>query len=403
MWIPSCTRHFMQLVAKSARNARGERERYLVDNDDNTGMFAESADEPNGGKGYGLGSRTFDGGREISRGRNRRARGGRNNRPKPPIVFHPEYSIPWPEGHRFAMWKFQDLAEVLLEEGIVESPQEFVQPDMPPDEWILEVHERNYYFNFVDGTLDEAMLRRTGFAQRPDHNELVRRTKLEVAGTVLTAKLAMENGMALHVGGGTHHAHSDWGAGYTCLNDLAVAARYAQSYMAAEKVLILDCDVHQGDGTAEIFRTDPSVFTFSMHCDKNFPFGFNVAGLSYLGNDASDLDIGLPIGCDDCMYMEELQAHLPRVLNEFDPDLILYIGGVDVWEGDALGKLNVTEKGIYERDYYVSRLALERGVPIACVIGGGYDQNRKRLARRHSLVHRAAIHAWNNDNELLRA
>ncbi|GAB5358135.1 hypothetical protein AAMO2058_000432800 [Amorphochlora amoebiformis] len=128
----------------------------------------------------------------------------------PPIVFHANYSIPWPEKHRFAMWKFRDLADNLISSGIVASENDFIQPDMPPDEWMLSVHCSEYYKAFVQGTLDDAMMRRTGFSQRPDHDSLVRRTKLEVAGTVLTARLALMHGIALHIGGGTHHAHTNW-------------------------------------------------------------------------------------------------------------------------------------------------------------------------------------------------
>jgi len=312
----------------------------------------------------------------------------------PPIIYHPEYSIPWPERHRFAMWKFEDLAEFLIEHRIVRSFDDFVEPEYPPDEWMLLVHGKKYYQEFITGTLDPDLMRRTGFSQRPNHQELVKRTKLEVAGTVLSARLALKHGLSLHVGGGTHHAHKDWGAGYTCINDLAVAARLMQKENLAERVLIVDCDVHQGDGTAEIFKEDQSVYTFSMHCAQNFPFGFNVKSLSYLGQDRSDLDIGLPQGCKDDEYMEELTTHLPRVIQEVKPDLILYIGGIDVWEGDALGKLSITEDGIFERDRFVVDLALQSGIPISCMIGGGYDQNRKRLAKRHSIVHRAAIEVW---------
>eukprot|EP00471_Norrisiella_sphaerica_P000359 CAMPEP_0184487728 /NCGR_PEP_ID=MMETSP0113_2-20130426/10301_1 /TAXON_ID=91329 /ORGANISM="Norrisiella sphaerica, Strain BC52" /LENGTH=311 /DNA_ID=CAMNT_0026870123 /DNA_START=260 /DNA_END=1196 /DNA_ORIENTATION=+ len=287
-----------------------------------------------------------------------------------------------------------DLANVMQDYGYVTSGGDFVRPEVPPDEWILLVHGEEYYYNFVNGTLDSELMRRTGFAQRPDHQQLVYRTKLEVGGTVSCARLAIMNRMALHLGGGTHHAHRNWGAGYTCINDLAVAARVMQKEGLAERVLVVDCDVHQGDGTAEIFNRDPSVFTFSMHCSQNFPFGFNVKSLSHLGHDKSDMDIGLPIGCKDAEYMEQLQLNLPRVISEFKPDLILYIGGVDVWEGDALGKLNITEDCIFDRDRYVIDLAMTNGIPIACTIGGGYDSNRKRLAARHSLVHQAAIDTW---------
>jgi len=319
--------------------------------------------------------------------------------PRPPIIFHPEYSIPWPEKHRFAMWKFKGLADIMVKEGYVQSQNDFHVPELPPDEWFLSVHDASYYREFVDGTLAPELMRRTGFSNCPDHQELVKRTKLEVAGSVLAARLAIEHGLALHLGGGTHHAHSNWGAGYTCLNDLAVAARRMQIEGLANKVLIVDLDVHQGDGTAEIFTDDSSVYTLSMHCSKNFPFGFTAKSLQHLGHDKSDLDIGLDIGTTDAEYMAQLKENLPRVIDEFQPDLLLYIGGVDVWEGDALGKLQITEDGIFERDHYVVESALKANIPTACVIGGGYDQNREALSQRHSLVFRAALQAWDELSE----
>lgn len=191
--------------------------------------------------------------------------------------------------------------------------------------------------------------------------------------------------MALHCAGGTHHAHRAYGSGYTCFNDAAVAARVMQREGLAKRVLIVDVDVHQGDGTAEIFSNDPSVFTLSLHCETNFPFGFSNI-LDYLGNDISDLDVPLPPNTNDDEYMHALRTSLPKVLDEFRPCLVVYNGGIDVFAGDALGKLNVTEAGIAARDRYALSECVRRGVAVATVIGGGYDRNREALAARHGIV-----------------
>ena len=236
----------------------------------------------------------------------------------------------------------------------------------------------------MDGTLGEQAERRIGFGAEMRTDGLKLRTRLECSGTVLTTELALKNGLAANLAGGTHHAHAGFGSGFTILNDLAVATAWARTHTPVERVLIVDLDVHQGDGTAAIFADEPDVFTFSMHCGANFPFR----------KTASDLDVDVERGTGDSAYLALLADALPRLLEEHRPQLVLYDAGVDVFERDQLGYLEVTHAGIWRRDSYVIDTCVAAGVPIACVIGGGYDRDARALARRHGLVHRAAARVW---------
>lgn len=312
----------------------------------------------------------------------------------PPFVYHPAYSAPnWPSNHTFAMWKFKDAAVSLVKNAVVKSADDFFRPDDPPDELFLRAHDPRYYRNFINDELDPVLKRRIGFIQRPNHGDLVRRTRLECAGTLLAARLALKYGVAANLGGGTHHAHHSWGSGYTILNDLAVTA-LALRTEGLKRVAVVDLDVHQGDGTAEILAGDSGCFTFSMHCEDNFPLKFHAP---HLGNDRSDLDVGMPTGTDDQTYMEVLKQHLgPAVLDGFKPSLVLYDAGIDPYEGDRLGKLSLSEHGLYRRDFFVITECIRRGIPVACVIGGGYDKDRAALAKRHTIVHHAARDAWHS-------
>jgi len=310
----------------------------------------------------------------------------------PPTVWHEAYSPPWPPSHRFPMCKFRNLADQLVRDGLHESHCSFLKPEEPPTEWLLLAHDEEYYRNFVDDTLDRTMWRRIGFSQRPDHVALVRRTCLEVAGTVLAARNALAWGLACHTAGGTHHAHRSWGSGYTVFNDLAIAAKVLLDEKVVSRILICDLDVHQGDGTAEILSAEPRAFTFSVHCKSNFPFGFKC--MTHLGHDKSDLDIGLERDTGDTCYMAALATHLPVILERHRPDLVLYDAGVDVHINDDLGNLSVSWSGLRWRDDFVLDACLSRGIPIACVAGGGYDRDAEHLAHRHAVVHHAAAAAW---------
>lgn len=298
-----------------------------------------------------------------------------------PLVHHPGYVTPLPTGYRFPMAKFGRLYRHLLAESVAVEAQ-FHAPVGPVSRHRLGlVHDPAYIDAFCDGTLEPRAVRRIGL---PWSEALVHRTRIAVAGTVLTARLALAHGLACNTAGGTHHAFSGFGAGYCIFNDLAVAARLLRREGRVRRVLIVDLDVHQGDGTAAIFASDPTVQTFSMHCEANFP----------MRKQHSDHDVALPAGTGDRAYLTHLSRALPRALDSARPDLVLYDAGVDPHANDRLGKLALTDAGLWRRDRMVLAVCARRGVPVACVIGGGYDrQNLDELTRRHALLHLAATEA----------
>lgn len=293
-----------------------------------------------------------------------------------PLVYHPQYVAPLPDGHRFPMQKFRLLRDRLLADGTA-APEQFHQPERPPLDWIETVHAPEYARAYCNGTLDPKRQRRIGLPWSP---ELAARTCVAVGGTVLTARLALARGLACNLAGGTHHAFPDFGSGFCIFNDLAIAARLLLDEGAIARVAIVDLDVHQGDGTAWIFRDEPAAFTFSMHCQENFP----------ARKQASDLDVPLPAGTDDDAYLQILARHLPEVLDRARPDLVLYDAGADVHGGDRLGKLALSDAGTFRRDLQVLSTCVAAGYPVACVIGGGYSENLDELVGRHALLHRAA-------------
>jgi acetoin utilization deacetylase AcuC-like enzyme len=297
-----------------------------------------------------------------------------------PLIYHPQYVAPLPPEHRFPMAKFKKLYEVLLSEGVAIAPQ-FHFPQPSPQDWIEFVHDPDYVSAYYEGTLDPKAQRRIGLPWSP---ELVNRTCIAVGGTILTAQLALKHGLACNTAGGTHHAFPGYGSGFCIFNDLAIAARYVQKSNLAQKILIVDLDVHQGDGTAFIFQDDPSVFTFSMHCGINFPGT----------KQQSDLDVPLPEGMEDDDYLQTLSSYLPDLLSAVKPDLVLYDAGVDPHLGDRLGKLSLTDTGLFRREMQVLITCVSLGIPIACVIGGGYADDLDALVYRHSLLHRAATNVY---------
>lgn len=297
-----------------------------------------------------------------------------------PLIYHPDYIAPLPEGHRFPMSKFRQLYELLLTDRIAK-PQQFHAPKHPPLEWIELVHTPEYVQAYCKGTLDSKAQRRIGLPWSP---ALANRTCIAVGGTILTAQLALTHGLACNTAGGTHHAFPNYGSGFCIFNDLAIAARVLQNMGLIKKVLIVDLDVHQGDGTALIFQEDQSVFTFSMHCEVNFPGT----------KQKSDLDVPLPEGMEDDAYLQTLASYLPDLLSQVKPDLVLYDAGVDIHLADRLGKLALTDTGIYRREMQVLNTCIAKGYPVACVIGGGYADDLKSLVYRHSLIHRAASETY---------
>lgn len=299
----------------------------------------------------------------------------------PPFVYHPGYVTPLPEGYRFPMAKFGRLYQYLLAQSLATGSQFHAPPGPAPRRWLQLVHETAYIDAFCSGSLEPRAMRRIGL---PWSEALVRRARIAVAGTVLTARLALAHGLACNTAGGTHHAFAGFGAGYCIFNDLAVTARLLQREGLVRRVLIVDLDVHQGDGTASIFAGDPDVYTLSVHCESNFP----------LRKQRSDHDLALPAATGDRAYLAHLERILPGVFDAARPDLVLYDAGVDPHANDRLGKLELTDAGLWRRDRTVLAACAERGVPVACVIGGGYDRHDlDELTRRHALLHLAATEA----------
>lgn len=293
-----------------------------------------------------------------------------------PLVYHPDFVSPLPPHHRFPMPKFGRVYQMLIRDGIA-TPDQFHMPELASIESLELMHDAGYVRSFVDGTIDARAMRRIGL---PWTEALVTRTRAAVGGTILTAELALLHGLACSTAGGTHHAHAGFGSGYCIFNDLAIAARSLLRRGLVRKVLIVDLDVHQGDGTAAILRNDPAVFAFSLHCGDNFPFR----------KCPGDLDIDLPAGTGDDAYLDSLRSALPELLESVKPELVLYDAGVDPHVDDRLGKLAMSSRGLYARDHYVIDSCVKLGIPVGCVIGGGYDKDIDRLARRHCLMHRAA-------------
>ncbi|XP_011480650.2 uncharacterized protein SYNPCC7002_A1628 isoform X1 [Oryzias latipes] len=298
-----------------------------------------------------------------------------------PIIHHSKYVCELPANHRFPMGKFPRVLHFLLKDQVITEKQVWV-PEIASRDLLSCVHTEDYLNKFLSGKTSEQEQRRTGF---PWSEGIVSRCRYETGGTVLAAEAALQRGLACSTAGGTHHAFPGYGSGFCLLNDLAVAAKYLKEDCPTKrKILIVDLDVHQGDGTAFIFKEEPAVFTFSVHCGKNFP----------LRKQESDLDISLEDGLEDEEYLSTVEAYLPWLLQTFRPDLVLYDAGVDPHWEDELGRLHLTDQGLYRRDLFVMKTTVNQGVPIATVIGGGYSRDMDRLALRHSIVHRAATQVW---------
>ena len=292
------------------------------------------------------------------------------------IALSPIFAHPLPEGHRFPMEKYSLLPEQLLFEGTVTESNFFI-PQPLDDELILTTHENSYLTRLKNLELSKAEIRAIGF---PLSMPLIEREICIAGGSVQAARYAKEFGIGMNVAGGTHHAFSNRGEGFCILNDLAITANYLLKYKIARKVLILDLDVHQGNGTATLFCDNPLVFTFSMHGEKNYPHR----------KESSDLDIGLADGTDDATYMSILDLNLKRVMDLEQPDFILYQSGVDVLETDQLGRLSLTLAGLHARDRLVLSTARAQGIPIMCCMGGGYSKRIRDIVDAHAQVFRLA-------------
>lgn len=292
------------------------------------------------------------------------------------IAYSPSYCHPLPTGHRFPMEKYELLPLQLRHEGTAVDDN-FFSPRPADEASILRAHKPDYWNKLNTLSLSKSEIRATGF---PLSQNLVDREVLIAGGSIEAAEFALQHGIAMNIAGGTHHAYSDRGEGFCLLNDLAITARWLQDHQLAAQVLIIDLDVHQGNGTAEIFREDPTVFTLSLHGAKNYPHR----------KEMSDLDVPLEDGITDEAYLKQLQNALDQVFNQFEPDFILYQSGVDVLATDKLGRLGLSLAGVHQRDRMVLNLAKELDVPIQCSMGGGYSQKISQIIEAHAQVYRLA-------------
>ena len=292
------------------------------------------------------------------------------------IAFHPIYIYPLPEGHRFPMLKYELLPEQLVYEGTC-TEDNFFEPSIPDDSHVLKVHTKSYFDDLKNLTLEPKAIRKIGF---PLSEVLVKRELIIADGTMKASEFALKHGVAMNIAGGTHHAYSNRGEGFCMLNDQAIGSRYLQDKGLAEKILIVDLDVHQGNGTAQIFQDDASVFTFSMHGKSNYPFK----------KEASDLDIALETNTSDDHYLSILKETLPKLINSEKPDFIYYLCGVDVIASDKLGKLALSIEGCKERDRFVLQTCKDESIPVMCSMGGGYSPDIKTIIDAHANTFRLA-------------
>tara|TARA_B100000929_G_scaffold288598_1_gene277399 strand:+ start:522 stop:1424 length:903 start_codon:yes stop_codon:yes gene_type:complete len=292
------------------------------------------------------------------------------------IAFHPIYKHPLPEGHRFPMEKYDLLPKQLLHEGTCEDTN-FFEPEFPDKKAILAVHNSEYFSRLKNLELTKKEERVSGF---PLSQALVDREQIIADGTIKACDQALKNGIAMNIAGGTHHAFSNRAEAFCLLNDQAIGARYLQNKALAEKILIVDLDVHQGNGTAEIFKNDHSVFTFSMHGKGNYPFR----------KEKSDLDIELEDGTKDKAYLEKLKSILPALIEKTKPDFIFYLCGVDILETDKLGRLSCSINGCKERDRFVLQTCKDLQIPVECSMGGGYSKDIKLIIDAHANTYRLA-------------
>lgn len=306
------------------------------------------------------------------------------------IAYHPIFTHNLPLGHRFPMSKYELLHSQLLHEGTCTS-ENFFEPGLVNEEAILAIHTQDYVDNLKDLNLDKRAARKIGF---PLSAKLVEREQIITQGTIESCVFALKHGISMNIAGGTHHAYPDHGEAFCLYNDQAIGAKYLLSKSSArvdaipnqirnntiKKILIVDLDVHQGNGTAVIFQEDPSVFTFSMHGASNYPFR----------KEQSDLDIAVTDGSDDKAYLSLLKETLPKLIQQEKPDFIFYLSGVDILATDKLGKLNCSMEGCKERDRFVLQTCKDQGIPVQVSMGGGYSPDIKTIIEAHANTYRIA-------------
>ena len=292
------------------------------------------------------------------------------------VAYHPIYKHNLPDGHRFPMEKYDLLPQQLLYEGTCKE-ENFFKPEIPNNKYFFMVHDPEYVSDLMNITLNQKAARKIGF---PLNEDLIAREMIIADGTIKASEFALKYGIAMNIAGGTHHAFTNKGEGFCMLNDQAIGARYLQKKELANKILIVDLDVHQGNGTAEIFQNDPTVFTFSMHGKSNYPFH----------KERSDLDIPLDNGTEDELYLSILKETLPKLIKKQQPDFIYYLCGVDVINTDKLGKLSLTIEGCKERDRFVLQICKNYNIPVMCSMGGGYTPDIKVIIDAHANTFRLA-------------
>jgi acetoin utilization deacetylase AcuC-like enzyme len=290
--------------------------------------------------------------------------------------YSDHFVLPLPEGHKFPMAKYSRLRERILAEGII-APADLHEAPLAALDDLRLVHDAQYVDAVVHGRMPADIQRRIGFPWSP---QMVERSRRSVGATIAAAGAALDDGAAANLAGGTHHAFADRGEGFCVFNDVAVAARVLQRDHHARRIAIVDLDVHQGNGTAAIFKDDASVFTFSMHGDKNFPFR----------KETSDLDVALADGTGDDEYLALLTTHLHDVLNRHEPDFVFYLAGADPYEGDRLGRLKLTIGGLRQRDEMVLRACRDARLPVVITMSGGYALDVDAIVSIHTNTIRAA-------------
>lgn len=292
------------------------------------------------------------------------------------VSYAPGYYAPLPDDHIFPMKKFKGLYRYLLEQNIIAS-ENIVAPSKVDLTHLQMVHTQDYSNGIMNGKLDKKKLRKLGL---PWSKQLAIRSRLAVQGTINAAIMALQDGIAGNLAGGTHHAMADFGEGFCVFNDVAVAIKVLQQSMWAKNILVIDCDVHQGNGTAAIFNDTPDVYTFSIHGEKNYPFK----------KPPSSLDIGLPDNTKDDLYLQTLGDALDSIFDDFDPDLVFYLGGIDPLETDHFGRLSLTSKGLEQRDRIVIQKVVSQDLPLVLLLSGGYAPTLKETVFAHALMYKTA-------------
>jgi acetoin utilization deacetylase AcuC-like enzyme len=293
------------------------------------------------------------------------------------ITYHPIYQHPLPEGHRFPMLKYELIPKQLLYEGIIQ-PEQIHQPNACNEQTLLLTHTPKYIQEVSGGTLDPSHVRRIGF---PWSIELYQREIIICQGTIDCALHAINHGVGLNVAGGTHHAYADKGEGFCLFNDIAVAANYLLHHAYAQRILIIDLDVHQGNGTAHIFKDNPNVYTFSMHGKDNYPFF----------KETSDRDVPLANGIGDEEYLNLLKTNLDEIFQQFSPNFVFYLSGVDILSTDKFGKLNISTIGCMQRDKMVFEYCKKYNLPVTVAMGGGYSPNIADIVNAHVNTFKLAL------------